>query len=238
MESKSFRISFYSGRKFRRFGWFSIILSVAANVLIFFSISWVNRTSSVRPEYQDYGAIEVFKPKLIPEKILPVIDSIPVVTATRFQPKPEPMKPSRAQQPLLRPRLVEWMPDSLLKQPGVAIDISLADIDTSELLDTGNINDALALNQVDNPPQRISGASPVYPLWAKTNRDEGAVTLRFIVDIDGKVHDIGIHSIDCDGRFAKEATKAVAKWRFKPAIDKAMPVAVWCFQKIHFEFEY
>ena len=236
MAAKSFTNGFYSSRKGRRFGWFSVILAIAANVLIFFSISWVNRKpAGVKPE--DYTVIELFKPQLAPEKILPDIDSIPVITETRFQPKPELMKMRRVKEPLLRPRLIEWMPDALMKQPGVFIDISLAEIDVSETLDTGNSNDALGLNQVDQPPQKISGDSPVYPLWAKAKKTKGTVTLRFIVGSDGKVHNIKIHSLRGDERFATAAKKAVEKWRFKPAVNRARPVAVWCFQKIQFQFE-
>ena len=231
--AKSSKESFYPNRQVRRFGWLSVILAVAANVLIFFSISWVNHEPA-RHQPRDYTAIEVFRPEFIPENILPVIDSVPVLAETHFQPKPEPMTLTQMKESLLRPRLIEWMPDALLKQPGVPIDISLTE---SELTDIGDISDALALNQVDRPPQKISGASPVYPLWAKAGKAEGSVTLRFIVDVDGKVHNIEVHSIRGDERFATAAKKAVEKWRFKPAVNRARPVAVWCFQKIHFKLE-
>ena len=78
---------------------------------------------------------------------------------------------------------------------------------------------------------------PVYPLWAKAKRAEGTVTLRFIVDVNGKVRNIEVHSILGDERFATAAKKAVEKWSFKPAVNRARPVAVWCFQKIQFQFE-
>ena len=237
MAVKCFINRSYSSRKGRNFGWFSVTLAITANVLIFLSISWVNRIPAGHPP-EGYTVIEVFKPELVPENILPEIDSMPIIVETKFQPKPEPMKLIQPKETLLRPRLIEWMPDALLKQPGVGIDISLIEIDSPDLMDAADIRSALALNQVDQPPRKISGASPVYPIWAKAKQAEGAVTLRFIVDIDGKVRNIEVHSIRGDERFAIAAEKAVEKWRFKPAVNRARPVAVWCFQKIQFQFEH
>jgi len=233
MASKSFTNRFYSGHKAIRFGWFSVILAVAANVLMFFLLGQVNRTSGSVPR-EDYEAIELFRPELMPERILPLAESMPVIAKTQFNPKPKPVQLTQIKEPLLRPCLVEWMPQALLKLPGVPVDISLAEIDTS---DTGNVSDALAFNQVEKPPQKINGILPVYPPWAKTKRVEGTVTLRFVVDINGQVHNIEVYSIRGDERFAAVAQKAVERWRFKPAVNKSRPVAVWCFQKIHFRFE-
>jgi TonB family protein len=236
MSVKSFKNSFYSRQKGRRFGWFSVILAITANVLIFLSISWVNRVPAGHPS-EDYTVIELFKPELALKNILPEIDSRPVIVETRFQPRPEPMKLIRSKETLVRPRLIEWMPDSLQKKPGVGIDISLTEISSPELVDISDIGDALALNQVDQPPYKISGNLPLYPIWARAKKAEGSVILRFIVGLDGKAHNIEVHSIRGDERFAMPAQKSVEKWRFEPAVNRGKSVAVWCFQKIQFQFE-
>jgi len=236
MSAKSLKNSFYCGRKGRRFGWFSVTLAIIANLLIFFLVSWVNRTPKAH-RLESYAAIELFKPQLIPENILPQIDSMPVIAETKFQPKPEPMKLTPSKENLVRPRLIEWMPDSLLNKPGVALDISLTEISSPDLMDGADFGNALALNQVDQAPRKISGASPAYPFWAKAKSAEGTVTLRFIVDIDGKPQNIEVHSIRGDQRFAITAREAVEKWRFTPAINRGKPTPVWCFQKIQFQFE-
>jgi protein TonB len=233
MAAKSFTNSFYSGQKAVSFSGFSVILAICANVLIFFLLSWVNRTSAGVPR-EDYDTIELFKPELMPERLLPPAESMPVIAHAQFYPKPEPVKLTRMKEPLLRPHLTEWMPEALLKLPGVPVDISLAELDAS---DSGNFSDALAFNQVDKPPQKINAVLPDYPSWAKTKRVEGTVTLRFVVDINGQVRNIEVYSIRGDERFAAVAKKAVEKWRFEPAVNQSKPVAVWCFQKVHFRFE-
>lgn len=236
MALRSFKNSFYFNQKYQRFGWFSVGLSITANVLIFLSISWVNRAPTGHPP-ETYATFEVFKPQLIPENILPHTYTIPVVAETQFQPRPKPMKLPLSQETLVRPRLIEWMPDSLLKKPGVGIDISLTELSSPDLTDIAVFGNALALNQVDRPPSKINGTSPSYPIWARAKKAEGSVVLRFIVGIDGKVHNIKVYSIQGDERFITAATKEVEKWRFKPAVSKGKPVPVWCLQKIQFQFE-
>lgn len=236
MAVKSFKSSFYRSQKRQRFGWFSVFLAITANALIFLSISWVNRVpAGYRPE--EYSTIEVFKPVPALKNILPEIDSKPVIVETRFQPKPEPMKLNRSKETLVRPRLIEWMPDSLQKKPGVGIDISLTEISSPELVDISDMGDALALNEVDQAPYKISGDLPLYPIWARAKKAEGSVILRFIVALDGKAHNIEVHSSHGDERFAMLAQKTVEKWRFEPAVNRGKAVAVWCFQKIQFQFD-
>ena len=232
MNAKNLTNSSFSNRRRRSFGLFSIFLAIAANFLIFLSISGVNRKPITRvPE--EYTVIEVFRPQAVPARVTPIVDSTPVIVKTNYQPKPQPVNLARIEQPSLRPHLTDYLPAALLKQPGVSVNISAADSDSAGLSD---ISDALVLSQVDKPPKKISGAMPSYPTWAKNKRAEGVVILRFIVGEDGKVYNIKIHSITGDERFAETAKRAVQKWRFKPAIDNLRPVDVWCFQKINFQF--
>ena len=236
MALKSFKNRFYSNQKARRFGWSLVILAIAANLLIFLLIGWVNREPASYPP-EGYTVIEVFKPELVPENILPQIDSSPVIVETKLLSTPKPMQITKLKEFALKPRLIEWIPDSLLNQHGVSIDITPAEIESPDVMYAADISGVLALNQVDQPPRKISGTSPAYPIWARANKAEGSVVLRFIVGIDGEAHNIEVHSIRGDERFTATAIKAVEKWRFKPAVCKGKPVAVWCLQNIQFQFE-
>ncbi|MDD5134496.1 MAG: TonB family protein [Phycisphaerae bacterium] len=231
----SLKNTFCSRRKEQRFGWLSVLLAITANILIFMSISWVNHTPASHSS-ETYAAIEVFKPQLIPENIPPITESMPVIVERKFQPKPEPMKLILSKETLVRPQLIEWMPDSLMKKPGVGIDISLTKLPSPDSINAADVSDALALNQVDQPPRRISGTLPAYPIWARAKKAEGMATLRFVVDIDGKVRNIEVYGVQGDERFATNAAKAVEKWQFEPAINRGAPVPVWCLQKIQFQF--
>jgi len=92
----------------------------------------------------------------------------------------------------------------------------------------------LALSGVDRPPRKIAGASPHVPAWARRTRLEGKVTLRFVVTAEGQVADINVHHIEGDERFGREATRALATWRFEPATRRGKSVACWCFQTVNF----
>jgi protein TonB len=100
----------------------------------------------------------------------------------------------------------------------------------------GSVDKPASPDKVDRLPSKISGPVLHYPQWARRDRLEATVTLRFIVTAEGAVEDINIHEIEGDERFGDEAVRAVSQWRFSPAIRAGKPVSCWCFQKINFEF--
>lgn len=213
----------------------AVLFAITANVLIFFSINWVNRAPAVLPS-EDHAVFELFKPDVVVKDSVHQIYPTPVVPEKNILQTPVPMQMARSNDSIFKPRLIEWVPDSLLNQPGVSVDISLPESVTADVAGNSGLTNLLSVNHVDNPPRKISGSSPSYPRWARPTRAEGAVTLRFVVGIDGRVSNIKVQKADGDERFAIAARKAVGKWRFKPALDKGRPVAVWGIQKIQFQF--
>ncbi len=78
---------------------------------------------------------------------------------------------------------------------------------------------------VEELPQLISQVPPEYPTWAREHGVSGTVQIQALVGRDGTVKDTRItHSIP---ELDDYAVGAVKQWRFKPALTKGKPVAVW-----------
>lgn len=78
---------------------------------------------------------------------------------------------------------------------------------------------------VEHLPEAITKVPPFYPDEARQARVEGTVIVQALVLKDGMVGDTRIaHSIPA---LDAAAVTAVRQWRFKPALTKGQPVAVW-----------
>lgn len=93
---------------------------------------------------------------------------------------------------------------------------------------------ALSLSQVDRGPQRAVAPLPPYPLWARTRRLEGVVTLEFTVDETGAVRDMKVASVEGDERFGPVALDAVRAWTYEPGIYGGRKVPVRIIQRVRF----
>ncbi|MDM5090938.1 TonB family protein [Aeromonas bestiarum] len=80
------------------------------------------------------------------------------------------------------------------------------------------------------PLQRIE---PVYPYRAQQAGIEGAVTLRFSVDAEGRVQDVEVIEAKPKRQFERAAIQAINKWRYQPrpgASDKLVQVITLKFK--------
>lgn len=66
---------------------------------------------------------------------------------------------------------------------------------------------------------------PAYPNAAARRRIEGSVTLEFTVNAQGETEDISVVSSNPPRTFDREALRAVADWKFKPAMKNGQPVS-------------
>lgn len=89
-------------------------------------------------------------------------------------------------------------------------------------------------SQVDVPPKPRSQPRPSYPGELKRKQIEGEVLLLVIVEPDGHVKDPVVLKAT-EVRFAKSATAAVLKWRYKPALAGGSKVS--CRIQIPIVFE-
>lgn len=94
---------------------------------------------------------------------------------------------------------------------------------------------AFTLSEVDQPPRIIRKIDPLYPFAAKRKNIQGSVTLKFIVTKDGKVVDPSVVKGEPPEIFDNSALKAIARWRFKPAIKDGKPVDVIIIAPLKFE---
>ena len=226
--------SFRKDKRSRRFGWLSVVFAVIANALLFLSINWVNSAPAASLQ-QEHTVIELFSPEPVFQDLPQKIDPKPLRPERIISAALKPMQ-AKTDQSVFRPRLTEWVPDSLLDQAGISIDISPP---VSDIIDNAEfgVSTPMEINQVDSPPTKISGSAPTYPRWARPSRSEGTVTLRFVVGADGKVSNVKVQRVKGDKRFGAAAVRSVKKWRFKPAIDNGVRVAVWGIQTISFQFK-
>jgi periplasmic protein TonB len=83
--------------------------------------------------------------------------------------------------------------------------------------------------EVDSGPiARGRQASPAYParLQRRARPPEGSVTLRFVVDVQGRVRDVEVESSRGPRAFRQAAREAVTQWVFHPARKNGRAVAV------------
>ena len=135
------------------------------------------------------------------------------------------------------PLLAERISDLSFELPGLSVRTSnISMLSPSRAAPVGGADKAVSAPRVDRIPTKTAGPAPRYPHWARRDRLEATVTLRFIVTAEGTVKDVNIHEMEGDERFGDEAVRAVSQWHFSPAIRAGKPVSCWCFQKINFVF--
>jgi protein TonB len=89
--------------------------------------------------------------------------------------------------------------------------------------------------EVDQDAVPISRPIPKYPERARDLAVEGTVTVTFMVGVDGKV---SVQNIDAPHpSFVPEIRGAVEKWKFKPAMNKGVPVKMLMRIPIDFKLD-
>jgi protein TonB len=75
---------------------------------------------------------------------------------------------------------------------------------------------------------------PLYPRDGALNGIEGSVTVEFTVTKTGDVVDPEVINSNLPSAFAREAVRAIQKWRFKPQISAGQPVSRRARQTLDF----
>ncbi len=91
------------------------------------------------------------------------------------------------------------------------------------------------MSDLDRKPQLINRVQPVYPYEARRKEINGKVILRFVVDREGRVHNVKVLRAEPEGLFEENAREAVKKWRFKPGYFSGEPVNTRVTVPITFE---
>lgn len=135
--------------------------------------------------------------------------------------KQEPKKAKKAQK-IARPKIDLQLPTFGGGIGGIKISglINKNDFDISDSLFVSAFN----LNEVDQPPRVLRSMMPRYPFEARQKGVEGRVTLRFVVDKDGKAQEPQVVTGEPEGVFDDSALAAVVKYKFRPAYKNGEPV--------------
>ena len=85
----------------------------------------------------------------------------------------------------------------------------------------------------DVPPKVLEGLRPHYPELEAERREKGYVVIICTVGVDGKASDFAVESMT-NPAFVYEAVRAIAKWRWAPALKDGHPVAQKVRVPMHF----
>jgi len=93
------------------------------------------------------------------------------------------------------------------------------------------------IGQVDVLPRILRKIEPRYPVGARERGVTGSVSVRFLVDGQGRVLEPQVVAADPPGVFEQSALSAVRRWRFKAAKKDGQQVATWVILPIRFSLE-
>jgi TonB family protein len=217
---------------------FSAVAAVAANGALFYVLALVRAEAPSRAdsEYEMIKtiAVDLAEPSKPEEEIAEA--QTDVFQAASDEIRAVAIEPVADVTPSLLPRLSDWIGDMSPDAAGLPVVLpSLSDLKPTDSAGASGLGEHLSILKVDRMPSKVSGGVPRYPEWARRGGLEAVVTLRFVVTTEGQVQDVKVHEIEGDERFGEEAVKAVATWRFEPAIKGGKAVGCWCFQKVNFK---
>lgn len=91
--------------------------------------------------------------------------------------------------------------------------------------------------KLDSLPRIVEKVKPTYPEHARRTHRTGVVTLKFLVDAEGRVHQASVVEASPQGLFEESALSAIARWRFAPAMRQGRPVPTWLILPVRFTLE-
>lgn len=83
-------------------------------------------------------------------------------------------------------------------------------------------------------PRYAGTFQPDYPGRELGLGEEGIVTVRVLIGVDGRVKAVERVSADSDGFFQATRRHALARWRFRPATRDGVPQEVWKQMTVRF----
>ncbi len=89
-------------------------------------------------------------------------------------------------------------------------------------------------DEIDAPPRELSVRSPAYPATALRRGEEGAVTVRLLIDEKGRVEKVEVVSVDGYRGFGTAVLNVAGHWRFTPPRHEGRPVKAWALKTTEF----
>lgn len=101
----------------------------------------------------------------------------------------------------------------------------------------GDEDDFVNLNEVDQPPTPVTRMSPHYPRRLLSQRVEGRVIVRAVVNVDGSVTDLSVAETSGHRPLDDAAMEALERWKFKPALQNGEMVRAPVLQPFTFRVQ-
>ena len=172
-----------------------------------------------------------------------------VLRQVRFQePKPQmaaPAMPKPKARKIPIPDPTPDLPEPIVEDyraPQVTVDVADADfLELSGIPDAppapgGAGNAPRNLDATILAPERVSGEQPRYTEEARLNRVQGFVILRGVIDVEGRVQSLTVVKGLPDG-LTESAMDTVRQWRYRPATQDGVPVAVHYVFNVNFSLQ-
>jgi periplasmic protein TonB len=181
----------------------------------------------------------------------PPPDSIHVIPIHEVPPPP-PVEPPRPHPKLEKPAPTEPVPapkpivDPPVNANTIATTTELPPLPPPGPIGTTPGGEGTAAKPIDPPlpalidatadPRYAGDFQPPYPAAKQRANEEGRVTVRVLIGVDGRVK--AFEGVRGDSAFI-EATRrqALSRWRFRPATRGGVPVESWKTMTVRFELQ-
>jgi protein TonB len=95
----------------------------------------------------------------------------------------------------------------------------------------------LKSDDVDEPPRDLAIRRPVYPASARRRGLEGHVKVKLLIDEEGHVQQVEVLDVKGHAGFRPAVLRVVSLWRFTPPRHQGRRVRVWAVKTVRFELE-
>jgi TonB family protein len=80
-----------------------------------------------------------------------------------------------------------------------------------------SVEESMAVEDLDQPPRVTFQNSPTQPLEMRGKKIEGVVTVKFVVNVDGRVENARVEK-SSHKAFEAAALSAIKQWKFEPGV--------------------
>ncbi|HEU0045437.1 energy transducer TonB [Sphingomonas sp.] len=93
------------------------------------------------------------------------------------------------------------------------------------------------LTEAGVDPRYLRDFQPVYPAEERRAGNEGVVTVRVLIGVDGRVREVQRVASPSEAFWRVTEQRALGKWRFKPATRDGVPYESWRTMTVRFRME-
>lgn len=159
-----------------------------------------------------------------------------------FVAPPPPIKLSPVEQQVAPPPLVEPSKPTVETHTKITVDTSVftniqIESDSRPTLVSNTGNESLITPSISKP-KLLRASKPDYPSAAARLGEEGATSLKLLINTDGRVADAQLIASSGSSRLDEAAIKhAKRNWAFSPCIENGKAVACWHQTKLVWRLE-